>query len=164
MIEYRLINRRLRAAFMTLGRAMRLLLAALISLLIPLNAVASVTGLSLEGLMSPENMLSGRYGTPTPPPGSAPTSGGDLTGQFSMGLLFEDIGEDRFLTLYISNQLEVGPVKFGLQVPVSCPLLYSAEQLPAPSLLSVRSILDFTIPMNVDTSAQVAGSSRRTSR
>ena len=98
---------------------MRLLLAALISLLIPLNAVASVTGLSLEGLMSPENMLSGRYGTPTPPPGSSPTSGGDLTGQFSVGLLFEDIGEDRFLTLDIRNQLEVGPLKFGLQVPIS---------------------------------------------
>jgi hypothetical protein len=98
---------------------MRLISAFVILLLSPLSAGASGGGLSFDGLLSPETMLSGGYGTPTPPAGGATQGSSDLTGKFSSGLLFQDIGEDFFVTLDLKNEISIGPLKLGVQVPIS---------------------------------------------
>jgi len=102
---------------------MRFTLPLLVLLLVPHSVAAVTGGLSFDGLVSPESILSGGYGAPTAPPGGAPTGSSEFAGKFSTGLSFQDIGEDLFLTLDLRNEISFGPLKLGLQVPVSIRLL-----------------------------------------
>jgi len=61
----------------------------------------------------------GGHGAPTAGPalpGAKPSSG--VSGEVGAGILFEKIGEDHFLTLDLYNQTRVGPVSFGVWVPL----------------------------------------------
>lgn len=63
--------------------------------------------------------VAGRFGAPTPPFSSgsnAATSG--LSGQVGGAAMFERIDEDYFVTIDIFNNLTIGPVTFGLWVPL----------------------------------------------
>lgn len=62
---------------------------------------------------------SGGFGAPAPPPGqfgAKPTSG--FSGEAGGGALFEKIDEDYFVTLDLYNNMTIGPVTFGLHVPL----------------------------------------------
>lgn len=62
----------------------------------------------------------GGHGSPTagpkPPPGTKAPSG--VSGEVGGGILFEKIGEDHFVTLDLYNQTRIGPVSFGVWVPL----------------------------------------------
>jgi hypothetical protein len=62
-------------------------------------------------------ILTGGYGGPTPPANAQPAAKG-LSGQVSGAALFEKIDEDYFLTLDLQNELRIGPVGFGVWVPL----------------------------------------------
>lgn len=62
-------------------------------------------------------ILSGGAGGPTPPP-SGSMGGKGFSGRFSGGVLYEQIEGDHFITLDLYNTLSIGPVSFGLWVPL----------------------------------------------
>lgn len=62
---------------------------------------------------------SGGHGAPTAGPalpGAKPSSG--VSGEVGGGLLFEKLDEDHFITLDLYNQTRIGPVRFGVWVPL----------------------------------------------
>lgn len=62
-------------------------------------------------------ILSGGAGGPTAPPvGSMGGSG--FSGRFAGGLLYERIEGDSFITIDLYNTLSIGPVSFGIWVPL----------------------------------------------
>ncbi|MBW2734762.1 MAG: hypothetical protein JRH20_20435 [Deltaproteobacteria bacterium] len=65
-----------------------------------------------------EAILSGGHGGPTPPAGGPGSTSKELSGQFAGGLLFEEIDDDYFVTIDLYNTLSIGPVSFGVWVPL----------------------------------------------
>jgi hypothetical protein len=61
---------------------------------------------------------SGGHGVPTPPAGMPGEKPSGLSGAFGGGMMFEKINEDYFITLDLQNRLSLGPVTFGLWVPL----------------------------------------------
>ncbi len=65
------------------------------------------------------SITSGGFGAPAPPPGQfggKPSTG--FSGEVGGGAMFEKIGEDYFVTLDLYNNMSIGPVSFGLWVPL----------------------------------------------
>ena len=67
----------------------------------------------------PSTISTGGFGAPAPPPGQfgARTSSG-FSGEVGGGAMFEKIDEDYFVTLDLYNNMTIGPVTFGLWVPL----------------------------------------------
>ncbi|MCA9671607.1 MAG: hypothetical protein KC503_38680 [Myxococcales bacterium] len=70
--------------------------------------------LSIPGMPA---LPSGSLGGPTPPPTAQPRPSG-ISGSFGGSITFEKVQEDYFITPTIFNQTTIGPVTFGVQVPI----------------------------------------------
>lgn len=80
---------------------------------------AEITKDGPEGLPAEaQAMLTGGYGGPTAPPQGKIATDISLSGRFAGGILFEEIESDYFMTLDIYNTLRIGPVSFGIWVPL----------------------------------------------
>lgn len=92
---------------------------AVLSLLVAPGALAGPSLPGTDGLLNPESMLSGGFGAPPTGFGGSSAQGAEFQGGFSTALMFEDIGEDKFITLDLATTLSLGPLSLGVQIPIS---------------------------------------------
>ena len=71
-----------------------------------------------KGIVGAPPIPTGGYGGPTPPLGAPVPRPKGLSGEVSGAVLFERINEDYFVTLDLMNELSIGPVTFGVWVPL----------------------------------------------